>query len=79
MSIHQVIARQPAIVNTIVNRAKQMPVGSNINSGRYIRESMVKIGEKSNKHNVFLPTYMLTFTTDEGRIVYAQSKKLTIK
>ena len=76
--MHQVIAKQPAIVNTIVNRAKQMPVGSNINSGRYIRESMVKIGENSNRHKVFLPTYMQTLTTGENRMVYVHSKKLTI-
>ena len=43
LSIHQVIAKQPKTVSTSVNRAKQIPVGSNINSGRYILSSKIEI------------------------------------
>ena len=63
----------------IPDRAKQIPVGSNINSGRYIRESIVKIGENNNKHRVFFPINKLNFTNGKGKSGYALSKKLTIK
>ena len=55
LSIHHAMAKQPEIVSTMVNKAKQHPDDSNIKRGWYMRDSIVNSGENSRSIRVLRP------------------------
>lgn len=79
LSMHHVIAIHPKMVRDMVKIAKQHPDLSNMNKGKYIRESMVNRGENNNMGNVFLPIMWQMFFIFVGSLKYTHNEMLTVR